>query len=212
VTSDLIRELELLRDEVDWPATPAFRRATGGTVPTVARRRRLVVAVALAVLLAAAGALAATGVIHFGGATITRVDQLPPADPVASMQLGTPIRIAEAERLLPVRLPPRLRHPDAAYQDTRGVSFVYLGAHGPRAILAVLHEGPELLRKLVAVGTPVRHVRVDGVPALYVAATHVVDFVYGPGRRLSRPTLLWSRDGLLYRLESAQALALASAR
>jgi hypothetical protein len=212
VSGDLIRELELLRDEVDWPATPAFRRATVGTVPTVARRRRLVVAVALAVLLAAAGALAATGVIHFGGATITRVDQLPPADPVASMQLGTPIRIAEAERLLPVRLPPRLRAPDAAYQDPRGVSFVYLGAHGPRAILAVLHEGPELLRKLVAVGTPVRHVRVDGVPALYVAGAHVVDFVYGPGRRLSRPTLLWSRDGLLYRLESAQALALASAR
>ena len=216
MSSDLIRELELLGAEVDWPTTPAF--ATQESVPSAARRRRarrrLVVALALAVLLAAAGALAATGVIHFGGATIKRVDRLPPANPVASMQLGTPIRIPEARALLPgLRLPRRLAHPDAAYQDPRGVSFVYLDAHHrPRAILGVLHEGPELLQKLVSVSTQIRRVRVDGVPGIYVAGTHVVDFLYGPGRRLSRPTVLWARGGLLYRLESRQALRLASAR
>jgi hypothetical protein len=212
--TDLLRELELLGDELQWPQTPTFR-ATQGTDPSVARRRirrRLVVAIAIAVLLAAVGALAATGVIHFGGATIKRVDRLPPANPVASMQLGTPIRIAEAERLMTVRFPARLRHPDAAYLDPRGISFVYLGAHGPRAILAVLRDGPGLLQKLVGLGTQIRRVRVDGVPGLYIAGTHVVDFLYGPGRRLSRPTLLWARGGLLYRLESAQALRLASGR
>ena len=52
----------------------------------------------------------------------------------------------------------------------------------------------------------------DSGRALYIPDTHVVDFLYGPGRRLSRPTLLWARDGLLYRLESSAALALASAR
>jgi hypothetical protein len=223
VSSDLIRELEALGAEVDWPATPAFARTevsvpsvsreTVGTVPSVSRRR-LVLAVALAVLLAAAGALAATGVIHFGGATIKRVDRLPAANPVASMQLGTPVRIAEARRLLPgLRLPRRLENPDAAYQDPRAVSFVYLDAQRrPRAILAVLREGPELLQKLVGVSTQIRRVRVDGAPGLYVAGTHVVDFLYGPGRRLSRPTVLWQRDGLLYRLEAADALTLASAR
>src|SRR4029079_10846354 len=98
--------------------------------PCVApRRRRLVVAVALAVLLAAAGALAATGVIHFGGATIKRGDTLPPADLVGSMQLRTEITSPEARVLLPgLRLPPRLERPDAAYQDPRGISFVYLAS------------------------------------------------------------------------------------
>ena len=211
MNSDLIRELERLGAEVDWPTTPRF--ATEVPVTSVARRRRLVVAVALAVLLAAAGALAATGVIHFGGATIKRVDTLPPANPVASMQLGTPIRIPEARVLLPgLRLPPRLEQPDAAYQDPRGISFVYLGADKrPRAILAVLREGPELLQKLVSLSTQIRRVRVEGAPGIYVAGTHVVDFLYGPGRRLSRPTVLWQRGGLLYRLEATDALALASA-
>jgi hypothetical protein len=210
--TDLIRELELLAPEVEWPATPHIRTQVTDTSVRLRRRRRLVVAVALAVLLAAAGALAATGVIHFGGATIKRVPQLPPADPVASMQLGTPIRLAEATRLMPVRFPPRLRHPDAAYLDPRGISFVYLGAHGPRAILGVLRDGPGMLQKLVSVGTGIRRVHVGGAPGLYIAGTHVVDFLYGPGRRLSRPTLLWARGGLLYRLEAADALSLASAR
>jgi len=108
-------------------------------------------------------------------------------------------------------LPPRLAHPNAAYQDPRGVSFVYLDAQRrPRAILGVLREGPELLQKLVSLSTQIRRVRVDGVPGIYVAGTHVVDFLYGPGRRLSRPTLLWDRGGLLYRLEAKDALALAT--
>lgn len=211
--SELVRELELLGEDVDWPATPALTPTAAAAARQPRRvRRRLVVAIVLAVLLAAAGALAATGVIHFGGATIKRVERLPPADPVAAMQLGAPIAVPEAERLVPgLRLPPRLRHPDAAYSDARGVSLVYLGASGPRAILGVLREGAPLLEKLVASRTPIRRVAVDGARGLYIADTHV-DFLYGPGRRLSRPTLLWQRDGLLYRLESAQALRLASAR
>ena len=190
--NDLIRDLELLGADVDWPATPAFRtqvsvptvQRTQGTDTTVRRRRRAV-----------AKALAR-----------------PLADPVASMQLGTPIRIPEARALLPgLRLPPRLAHPDAAYQDPRGVSFVYLDAQRrPRAILGVLREGPELLQKLVSISTQIRRVRVDGAPGIYIAGTHVVDFLYGPGRRLSRPTVIWDRDGLLYRLEAKDALALAT--
>src|SRR5439155_21480575 len=131
-------------------AAPARR---GGRRPT-RRRRRLALAIALAALLLAAVALAATGVIHFHGATIHRVNKLPPANPVPHLVLGTPIRIAEATRLVPaVRLPPRLSAPDAAYEDERGVNFVYLGPHGPRAILGVLREGPELLDKLVSLQT-----------------------------------------------------------
>src|SRR5438093_5447715 len=63
--SDLVRELELLGDEIAWPDTPAF---VPRAAPAPARRsrrpsRRLILVIALGVLALAAGALAATGVI-----------------------------------------------------------------------------------------------------------------------------------------------------
>jgi hypothetical protein len=213
--SDLIRELEALGAEIEWPATPAFAPRAATAATTIRRRpprRRLVVAVVLGALLLAAGALAATGVIHFGGATIKRVDRLPPLDPAPTLALGTPIRLSEARRIMPLVLPPRLRAPDAAYQRDGTVNFLYLGESGPRAVLTVFREGPQMLEKLVYTTTDIRRVRVQGARGLYVAGVHAVDFLYGGGPRLSQPTLLWSRGGLTYRLESRQALALASAR
>jgi hypothetical protein len=209
--SDLIRELELLGAEVQWPPTPAFApRAVGAPVARRRRRprRRVALAIAIGALLLAAGALAATGVIHFGGATIHRVEHLPPVDPAPSLALGTPIRMSEARRTLPFVLPPRLRAPDAVYQRDGALNFLYLDHGRPRAVLTVFSQGPELLQKLVGTGTGIRHVRVDGAPGLYIAGVHVVDFLYGGDPRLSQPTLLWVRGGLTYRLESREALAL----
>jgi hypothetical protein len=215
--SDLIHELELLAADVEWPATPQLAPRGAAHAPVHRRRRRphrrLALALALGVLALAAAALAATGVIHVGsGVTIHRVEQLPPVDPAPTLGLGAPIRVAEARRLMPAPLPPRLRSPDAAYRDDRGIAYLYLGPHGPRAILSVYREGPQLIDKLVSIATDVRRVRVQGARGIYVPDVHVVDFLYGPGRRLSRPTLLWARGSLTYRLESADALALASAR
>ena len=214
--SDLVHELELLGADVEWPATPAFApRVAASAAPTRRRarsRRRLVLAIALGVLLLAAGALAATGVIHFGGATIHRVDRLPPVDPVPQLALGQPIRISEARAMLPVVLPPRLSRPDGAYQRDNTVNFLYLQDGRPRAILTVFREdGRAMLDKLVYTTTKIRRVRVAGAPGLYVAGVHVVDFLYGGDPRLSQPTLLWVRGGLTYRLEARDALALASA-
>jgi hypothetical protein len=210
--SDLVRELELLGAEVDWPATPAFApRATRGTVPSVARRR-LVVAIVLGVLALAAGALAATGVIHFGGATIKRVDTLPPVDRAPRLALGTPIRAVEARRILDYRLPARLSAPDAIYTRDGSLNFLYLEHGRPRAVLTVFREGSGFLDKLVHTTTRIRRVRVQGAPGLYVPDVHVVDFLYGGDPRLSQPTLLWTKGGLTYRLEARDALGLASAR
>jgi len=209
--SDLVRELELLSAEVDWPATPAFApRATKGTVPSVARRRRLVVAIVLGVLALGAGALAATGVIHFGGATIKRVDTLPPVDRAPRLALGTPIRAVEARRILAYRLPPRLSDPDAIYTRDGSLNFLYLEHGRPRAVLTVFREGSAFLDKLVHTTTKIRRVRVQGAPGLYVPDVHVVDFLYGGDPRLSQPTLLWTKGGLTYRLEAKDALGLAS--
>jgi hypothetical protein len=210
--SDLVRELELLSADIEWPATPAFvPRAAARAAPVRRRRRRarIIVAIAIAALLLAAGALAATGVIHFGGATIRRVHVLPPVDPAPTLSLGEPIRMSEARALLPVVLPVRLRSPDVAYEREGALNFLYLGPRGPRAVLTVFREGGTgILDKLVYTTTKIRRVRVQGAPGLYVADVHVVDFLYGGDPRLSQPTLLWVRGGLTYRLESREALAL----
>jgi hypothetical protein len=209
--SDLIGELELLGAEVEWPETPAF---TPRAAPTIARRRRprraLIIAIALGVLALGAGALAATGVIHFGGATITRVDTLPPVDKAPRLALGTPITLAEAKRILPFSLPPRLAHPDAVYTRDNTINLLYLQDGRPHAVLTVFREGRAILDKLVYTSTKIRRVRVNGAPGLYVPDPHVVDFLYGGNPRLSQPTLLWVQDNLTYRLEARDALALAS--
>ena len=209
--SDLVRELELLGDEVQWPATPAFApRAAHAGVPGRRPSRRLILVLVLGVLALAAGALAATGVIHFGGATITRVDRLPPVDRAPGLQLGTPITLTEARRMLPFALPARLDRPAAVYTRDGAVNLLYLRGGRPRAVLTVFREGSAILDKLVDATTEVRRVRVGGSPGLYVAGVHVVDFLYGGAPRLSKPTLLWVRDGLTYRLEAGDALAVAS--
>ena len=210
--SDVIHELELLGAEIEWPATPAFAPRAARAPRARSRRpsRRLILVVALAVLALAAGALAATGVIHFGGATITRVDTLPPVDKAPRLALGTPVRLAEAERILPFTLPPRLAHPDAVYMREDTINLLYLRDGKPRAVLTVFREGSGILDKLVYTTTKLRRVRVNGAPGLYVPDVHVVDFLYGGGPRLSQPTLLWVKDNLTYRLEARDALALAS--
>lgn len=212
--SDLVRELELLGADVEWPATPAFSpRAAVAPAPRRRRRRsrRLALVIALAVLALAAGALAATGVIHFGGATIKRVDRLPPVDPAPTLALGRPIRLSEARRLLPFTLPARLARPDVVYTRDDSVNLLYLDAGRPRAVLTVFRGGSEFLEKLVYTTTKIRRVRVQGARGLYVPDVHVVDFLYGGDPRLSQPTLLWTRGGLTYRLEARDALGLASA-
>ena len=213
MSEDLIRELELLGAEVEWPPTPAFTpRAAPAPAPPARRRprRALVIAIALGVLALAAGALAATGVIHFGGATITRVDSLPPVDRAPRLALGEPITLAQAQAILPFTLPPRLAHPDAVYERDNTINLLYRRAGRPSAILNVFREGRAILDKLVYMSTKIRRVRVQGAPGLYVPDVHAVQFLYGTEPRLSQPTLLWVKDHLTYRLESRDALALAS--
>ena len=211
----LVRELELLALEVEWPETPQL--ATRAAIAPRRRRRprrRLAIAIALAALLLATAALAATGVIHFSsGVTIHRVKQLPLVDPAPDLALGRPITLAKAKRVLPFVLPPRLSKPHAAYFSDTGVNLLYVLPGGRRAVLGVLREnGAMYIDKLVYMSTRIRRVRVQGAKGLFIPDVHVVDFLYEHSRRLSEPTLLWSRGGLTYRLESRDALALASAR
>jgi hypothetical protein len=208
--SDLIRELELLGAEVEWPETPRFAPRAAPAPVRRRPRRALIIAIALGVLALGAGALAATGVIHFGGATITRVDTLPPVDRAPRLALGTPITLAEARGILPFTLPPRLAHPDGVYTRDDTINLLYLRGGKPYAVLTVFREGRAILDKLVSTSTKIRRVRVNGNPGLYVPDPHVVEFLYGSDPRLSQPTLLWVAGNVTYRLESREARTLAS--
>jgi hypothetical protein len=206
-----VRELELLGAEIEWPETPAFApRAQAAPARRRRPSRRLILVIVLGVLALTAGALAATGVIHFGGATITRVDTLPPVDKAPRLALGTPITMTEAKRILPFTLPPRLAHPDAIYTRDDTVNLLYLTGGKPGAVLTVFREGRGILDKLVSTSTKIRRVRVNGAPGLYIPDVHVVDFLYGGSPRLSKPTLLWVQGDLTYRLEARDPRALAS--
>ena len=213
--SDLIHELELLGADVDWPATPAFTpraepaRARSSPPPAVAPAD---VAIALGVLALAAGALAATGVIHFGGATITRVDTLPPGRPAPKLQLGTPITLARgpqascrshSRRAWRARTPPT--------RVTTGVSLLYLGTAGRTRVLTILPRGPRASSTSSSTRRRRSAVSASKAPAaLYVAGR--------PCRRLHLrgQAAAVAADAAVaqgrphYRLEARDALALAS--
>jgi hypothetical protein len=184
---------------------------------------RPVAAAALVALLAAAALLAASpGVrarvadwLGIGAVRVERVEGLPPVDPRAGLDLGRRTTLAAARRASPLPVPvPAIRAlgpPDAVYVDRRsrtaGVSLVY----GPRRGLPRTREGPGALltmlaggdiaavKKLLGAGPSVTPVDVDGAFGVFVAGDHVLV----PPRRLVGNTVVWERDGVTYRLESA---------
>ena len=142
--------------------------------------------------------------------------------------LGERVTLDEARRRVPfrVRTPslPELGAPDEVYvgEPPPGgqVSFIYLPRPGlPAAketgvgMLLTQFRGsvePGFAKKLAGPDTDVRPVSVDGAPGYWIeGAPHV--FIYRDANgnireetlRLAGNVLLWERDGITYRLESA---------
>ena len=159
--------------------------------------------------------------------------------PGAGLGLGEPATLDEAGGLVPfaVSMPTALGPPDAIYvggADLRGqLSFVYgagpglpaSGLLGGAGLLITQNEGsPDdvLAHKLVdARIAKVEAVRVDGAPGYWISGDpHFFWYLAPDGtaiedtRRLVGDTLVWERDGILYRIEGAitkeRALAIAA--
>jgi hypothetical protein len=184
---------------------------------------RPIAVAALVALLAAAALLAASpGVrarvadwLGVGAVRVQRVERLPAVAPGARLDLGRRTTLAAARRAspLPVAVPAirGLGAPDAVYVDRRprtaGVSLLYGPRRGlPRtrqgagALLTMLAGGDvALVKKLLGSGAGVEPVDVSGAFGVFVAADHVLE----PPGRLAGNTVLWERDGVTYRLESA---------
>jgi hypothetical protein len=143
--------------------------------------------------------------------------------PGALLALGTPLTLDEASDLVAfdVLLPPdpAIGPPDAAYLAGHRLALVW----GPDPALpgtavadvglllieinATVDEG--MIQKIVDSGTPVEAIDVDGAPGYWISGdSHELLFVAPDGevipdsRRLANNTLVWTRDGVTYRLEA----------
>jgi hypothetical protein len=228
-------ERELRSVGVEWPPTPDL---AGSLEPRLwaqpgARRTWLrPLAVALAALVVAAGAVlvaspgarsAVLRFFHIRGATVTRVDELPPLRAGTGLGLGRPVPLAEARAAVsfPLRLPEG--SPPATVLLDRGIGHgaVSLVWCCPRLVLTELRgEALPFVEKLAGPGTRIEPLSVGGSPGVWVAGhDHAVIFRDEQGRivelpRLARNVLLWEAGGVTFRLEGnvtrERALAIAA--
>jgi hypothetical protein len=217
---ELERELQALAPMLDWPDEPALGprvRTRLGKPPRPARRRWLVLALAvLAAAVAAAFAVPQSrGTIlrwlGLGSVRIEFVDRLPNVRPGQPLELGERLSLAEAGRRAGFRVltSPLLGAPDAVFYDGVEVALLYGTPSHVRLLVNEIHatERPELFKKLAGEGTKVSPVSVAGEPGYWISgASHVL--VVAPSGaivdervRLAGDTLLWLRGGLTLRLE-----------
>jgi hypothetical protein len=179
----------------------------------------LVVLVALGALLAASPGVRATlrDWLGIGAVAVERVDRLPDLSTARQLQLGRRVTAAAAARHLghPIVTVRALGAPDAIYAGEAiapaRVSLVYVARPGlppsTAGVGALLDEleGDSLpyAEKLVHGGVPIVRVNVNGADGLFIGGRHALALPDELRPRLAGNTLLWARDGVTYRLETA---------
>jgi hypothetical protein len=214
------------------PAVDVVGRALGEIERTERRTRKwrrvtvcaaVAAVIALLVLVIPPARHAVADLFGIGGERITRTSSLP-SNLGTHFDLGQSIDVGEARRdaPAPIATPTGIGAPDAAFhgRPEGGTSFVWEpSAQLPRVfdseIGLLLTEFPgrleqPLVEKAVPPGTTIEPVTVDG-GAGYWLGDGVHEFFYLDAEgdpqpdtaRLAATTLLWERDGVTYRLESA---------
>ena len=233
--SALELRLRALGQSLELPSEPDL---AGGVLERLEGRRRpfpwrrgLVLAfalVALAVGAAFAVPQARSAILrflHLGGATVIRVETLPPAvERARAGGLGRPLSLPEAERQVGFRLllPPfKGVEPGRVYVLGDSLATVIVRAHGRTVLLSEFPSfGAGTLKKLAIGKTVIESVQVNGADGLWLeGGTHTLayfDRSFGFREQtvlVHGNVLLWVRGGLTLRLEGklrkAQALALA---
>lgn len=204
--------------------------------PTATRRPwfRTRLAPALAALLLAAVALVALPTTRNAIADWIGLNGLrigfggPPQEPLGTdLRLGreTTLEEAVAQAGFVIEPPALLGDPDEVYlmgdRATYRISLVYEeGPDLPRApstrvgaLLGAFQAqlgDEEIFKKVIATGTAVERIDVNGAPGYWIAGEpHALFYIDERGHftedlaRLAGNTLAWERDGVVYRLESA---------
>lgn len=230
MTDPTDRALRGLAADVVFPPTPsllpAIERRLGASAEPPAHRRRwaraFVLAVGLSLLIVATVAALAWVLPGLRITPVASVPAAPTADLGARLTLGDPIPVGEAAFTVEA-----LGSPDGAYEIADGsvASLVYAAHNGLPEIndagigLLVQRIKGELdatmVEKLVEeVGATVTPVRIGDADGFWIEGPpHLVRYVAPDGgvraemTRLVGDTLVWQRDGILYRMESALGLA-----
>jgi hypothetical protein len=189
----------------------------------------LVALVAFGILLAASPGVRATlrDWLGIGSVRITRVEHLPDLAPARELGLGRRASFASAEAefgtIATVRA---LGEPDVVYLGEglpHRVTLVYVarsdlpaGKAGVGALLDEIEGDTPLIyaEKLVGARVPITRVTVNGAHGYFIGGSHALQLPDELRPRLAGNTLVWQRDAVTYRLETALGLraALALAR
>ena len=207
-TPDLDPVLRSLRPE--WPGTPDLARAVVPQLGAPARRRRRsprpALAVVMAALLLAAGAVAAIPALREwvlgDSAEVREVPKLPPA--TRDLGIGPEVSLEAARRRAGFDAPWPRALDTPRFHATPGR---FAAVSGPYLFTAFRGEVPRVLvRKLVAPGTTVLQVK----DTLWIEGRPHVFLYQGPDGaireerlRLAGNVFLWQRGRLLLRLEGA---------
>jgi hypothetical protein len=226
--SSLEQRLQALGRELAFPPEPELASRARLVERRFAWRWVALAAAVVAVALAAAFAVpgARTAILrwfHIEGATVERVETLPPAQERSSAGgLGRRVSRPEAERLLGFRLllPPLGAEPPVYVLDD-ALATVILRVDGRPALLSEYGARDYgLLKKSVGQKTHVEPVRVAGEPGLWVEGPpHTLTYFSRSGEFRERTVkihgnvLLWTHGPVTVRLEGriskAQALRVA---
>lgn len=227
--SEIEERLVALGRELELPAEPdvaprVLERLERRATPFPWRAAALAFAVlALAVGIAFAVPQARSAILrffHLGGATVVRVEALPPAlERSQAGGLGEPLPRAAAEDRVgfTLLLPPASGR---VYVLGDSLASVLVRAYGRPVLLSEFEAPRELLRKLVTGRTRVERVRVGGSPGLWLqGGPHVLQYLDRRRGLSEQPILIhgnvlfWTRGRLTLRLEGeltrGQALELA---
>lgn len=204
---------------------PAHRRW-----PSISTRAALVAAAAVLLAIGATVAAipAARSTLahwfHVPGVVVNTVPSLPPA-PGSKLDLGERTTLSAAHEHVDFAIKqPRLAtlgSPDAVYLRTSAtgseVSFVYrpraglpeAGQTGAGLLVSEVRGtvNATFMGKLLAIGTGVKEISVNGQPGYWIQGEH--EFFYeGPNGefeqdtlRLSASALIWSQNGVVFRIE-----------
>ena len=225
--TELEQALRALGRELDVPAAPdvvpaVLERIEPRGRPPWWRERRVVLAVAIALLAALAATLAVPEarsalfrVLHLGGERIELVDELPPAQgALDESTLGEPVTLEEARSRAAFPLRELEERPDRVYAlgERPTVWFAY-GPPGEVRLLVsqasgLIVDSGLIAKKLVDPDTALEETQVDGSPAFFLSGSpHVVLLLDEQGNvledttRLAGNVLFWQDDNIAFRLE-----------
>lgn len=222
---DMVEAFADLRAVLDWPdATSELTDRAVAQIrshPARARRARWPFVVIGVVIAAGAGLPVAAHFLTSGGVRVEVTDESIPEGIATELDLGAPAAIRPNEAR-----PRTLGNPSAAFAGRPRDAYTELWDEPNGGYVLITrfpgHVEDELIRKRVYDGGTLEEATVDGGVAYWIGGPHGFLYVDDSGKpaedtlRLSGHALVWTREGITYRLESTsrsleESIALAEA-